>query len=174
MPNKLSHFDIKDIKLCHNDNLVSVGKGNICFWTITSAMLKSKLVVLEKFSSLDYLTVAIGPYTPKKKSDVNNTQTLENNNVYKIYVGCSTGKIFELDFNSKTLGCFYDVHKDAIISLDVTEDFCCTGGKTGIVRVWPLDFKNLIMEARPGGTIQSYKINKSTLWLGVQMWEYLV
>ena len=52
---------------------------------------------------------------------------------------------------SRSLLCVYQLHSAAINSLVVHDSFCVTGSDDKVLRVWPLDFSDYLLEVRGGG-----------------------
>eukprot|EP00955_Chlamydomonas_euryale_P104737 365590-Chlamydomonas_euryale.AAC.8 len=49
--------------------------------------------------------------------------------------------------------CIYQLHGAAINSLSVHESFCVTAGDDALLRVWPLDFSDYLLEAAHEGSV---------------------
>ena len=49
---------------------------------------------------------------------------------------------------SRSLLCVYQLHSAAINSLVVHDSFCVTGSDDKVLRVWPLDFSDYLLEVR--------------------------
>jgi WD40 repeat protein len=65
-----------------------------------------------------------------------------------IYVGSMSGKVFLIDYNTKTLDQTFNNKDSAILSIAVNEEFCVTGSGDNFVRVWHPDLGDPIVESQ--------------------------
>jgi hypothetical protein len=53
----------------------------------------------------------------------------------------------------------YNLHTNTPVNaVAANEGFCITGGGEGLVRIWPLDFADFLIEAKHDGPIRSLDI----------------
>lgn len=63
------------------------------------------------------------------------------------YVATVTGHVFKVDVAQRRLISIYHLHNGAINAIDIRGGLCATGGDDRVVRLWPLDFNDFLMEA---------------------------
>ncbi len=136
---QVSHFNINSIKFSPYDQglLLSCGKENIKFWRIKNDHLGGKAVVLNQYARntnficLDFDNPFLG----------DNTQG-------KAYVGSNTGCIFQISCTTQELEKIFQLHDSSILTIAVNDAFCVTGSSDGLIRVWPIDFQEFLIEAK--------------------------
>ncbi len=68
------------------------------------------------------------------------------------YACTSSGHLFEVHYKRiEILKVWHLIPDTPILSLSLHEAFCVTGSEDGILRVWPLDFSAVFIEAGKGG-----------------------
>ena len=56
----------------------------------------------------------------------------------------------QVNYNTRTVDCIYQLHSAAINCLVVADGLVVTGSDDRLLRVWPLDFRDYLMEVREG------------------------
>jgi WD40 repeat protein len=145
-----SHFSVNMIKFSpfEQNILVSCGKENIKFWRIKGDHLGGKAVVLNQYARennficLDYDNPLIG----------------DDFNRGRVFIGSNKGCVFQVSCNTQELEAIYKIQDSAILSICVNDAFCATGSLDGYLRVWPIDFKEFIIEAKHDSGVCSVDI----------------
>lgn len=52
-----------------------------------------------------------------------------------------------MSYHTRNLLCVLQLHNGPILSLEVNEDHAVTGSEDKVLRMWPLDFSDFLMEA---------------------------
>lgn len=146
-----SHFSINQIKFSpfEQNVLVSCGKENIKFWRIKNDHLGGKAVVLNQYAResvflcLDYDNPFIG----------------EEFNKGRVFVGSNKGCIYQVSCNTQELEAIFKIQDSPILSICVNDAFCVTGSQDGHLRVWPIDFKEFLIEAKHDSGVCSVDIS---------------
>ncbi|XP_028264493.1 WD repeat-containing protein 90 isoform X2 [Parambassis ranga] len=156
--------DIYTMKITFFDDtrMVSCGCGNIRLWRVRNGTLRSCPVNLGEYHSQDFTDVAFEEgHSPDQHLD---ERTL--------FVSSRSGHIFEIDYsrvvirNVRRLLPAQRQHADrrekltfntgpgiAINSISVSSSFCATGSEDGFLRLWPLDFSAVFLEAEHEGPV---------------------
>lgn len=58
----------------------------------------------------------------------------------------ASGAVFQVDYTTRSLDAVYQLHSAAINCLLVADGLALTGGDDRLLRAWPLDFKDYLME----------------------------
>eukprot|EP00002_Diphylleia_rotans_P027250 TRINITY_DN5458_c0_g1_i4.p1 TRINITY_DN5458_c0_g1~~TRINITY_DN5458_c0_g1_i4.p1 ORF type:complete len:980 (-),score=137.24 TRINITY_DN5458_c0_g1_i4:162-3101(-) len=122
----------------HNQ-IVSCGRDNIRLWRRKGDVIHSLPVHLEdfwhaEFYDLDFNAGAHG-------------QTL--------FVCSSLGSVYQIHLERRLLETIYQLHDAPIFSLSVSDSYCVTGSGDRLLRLWPLDFSDYILEAEHEDSIVS-------------------
>jgi hypothetical protein len=70
-----------------------------------------------------------------------------------VYVASASGAVFDIDYSTRTVAAVHQLHVGAINSLTLHEGFCVTASDDRMLRVWPLDFGDFLMEVGAGRTM---------------------
>ncbi|GAX72875.1 hypothetical protein CEUSTIGMA_g330.t1 [Chlamydomonas eustigma] len=81
----------------------------------------------------------------------------------RVYVSSASGAVFEINYRTRALLCVYQLHSSAINSLVVHDSFCVTGSDDKLLRVWPMDFSDFLMEADHEASVTSVGVAKDGL-----------
>ncbi|KFO34771.1 WD repeat-containing protein 90 [Fukomys damarensis] len=159
-------FDIQTFQVSPLDEtrMASCGRGSIRLWRLRGRTLRSCPVDLEEHCALEL-------------SDLAFSQVLEScqvPSVHTLYVCSRSGHILEIDPQCMALRYIYHllptgVPSDslprkqpfgagpgiAISSLSVSPTTCAVGCEDGYLRLWPLDFSSVLLEAEHEGPISS-------------------
>lgn len=150
-----SHFSINMIKFSPFDQniLVSCGKENIKFWRIKNDHLGGKAVVLNQYAR-ENIFICL---------DYDNPLVGDEFNKGRVFVGSQKGCVFQISCSTQELEAIYKIQDTAILSLCVNDAFCATGSLDGYLRVWPIDFKEFLIEAKHDSGVCSVDIAHDAL-----------
>uniref|UniRef100_A0A3P9HM39 WD repeat-containing protein 90 n=1 Tax=Oryzias latipes TaxID=8090 RepID=A0A3P9HM39_ORYLA len=154
----LTEVDINTMKIAFFDDtrMVSCGRDNIRLWRVRNGTLRSCPVDLGEYRSLDFNCF----YPPYR-------------------FACSrSGHIFEIDYGRvsvKTIRGLLPSQQQhasrrekwtfntgpgiAINSISVSSSFCATGCEDGFMRLWPLDFSAVFLEAEHEGPVSMVSVS---------------
>uniref|UniRef100_UPI00398F26DD WD repeat-containing protein 90 n=1 Tax=Pristiophorus japonicus TaxID=55135 RepID=UPI00398F26DD len=152
--------------------MVSCGRDNIRLWRVRSEALRSCPVNLGEYHCLEFTDVAFeeGHLADKDPAD-------------RTLFACSkSGHIIEIDYknvvikNARRLFPSQQKHSHrqeteglnsgagiAINSISVFAAFCATGSDDGYLRLWPLDFSTVFLEAEHEGGVSFVSIDPNGL-----------
>ncbi|XP_072042911.1 WD repeat-containing protein 90-like [Amphiura filiformis] len=166
-----SDVDIKTMKISPYDRtrMVSCGDDNVRVWRVRNGSLRSAPVALGDIHMPQFTDVAfeVGPQPGMEPAD-------------KIVYACTkSGHIFEIDYERvsvthirrllpagkemKEKETFKSGTGIAINAMCVNESFCVTGSDDGYLRLWPLDFKNVFLEAEHEGAVTAVGMTQDGL-----------
>ncbi|XP_072229948.1 WD repeat-containing protein 90 [Leuresthes tenuis] len=166
--------DISTMKIAFFDDtrMVSCGRDNIRLWRVRNGMLRSCPINLGEYHSLDFTDVA---FEEGNFSD-------QNTDDRTLFASSRSGHIFEIDYsrvaikNVRKLTPAQQQHSDrrekwtfntgpgiAINSISVSSSFCATGSEDGFLRLWPLDFSTVFLEAEHEGPVSMVLISFDSL-----------
>uniref|UniRef100_A0A3B3ZMM7 Uncharacterized protein n=1 Tax=Periophthalmus magnuspinnatus TaxID=409849 RepID=A0A3B3ZMM7_9GOBI len=159
-----SDVDIHTIKVAFFDEtrMVSCGRDNIRLWRMRNGLLRSCPVNLGDYHSQDFTDVAFEEGMSPCHS--------------------RSGYIFEIDYSRvvikhvRKLQPAQEQHRDhrekrtfmtgpsiAINSISVSTSFCATGSEDGFLRLWPLDFSSVFLEAEHEGPVSLVSVSSDGL-----------
>ncbi|KAG8432147.1 hypothetical protein GDO86_016689 [Hymenochirus boettgeri] len=166
--------DIHTMKIAFFDDtrMVSCGRDNVRLWRVRSGSLRSCPVNLGEYHTLEFTDLAFeAGHSPEREPE---ERTL--------YVCSRNGHILEIDYknvvlhNVRRLQPGQNQHSDrrekqtfnlgpgiAINSLCVSTSFCATGSEDGYLRLWPLDFSGVFLEAEHEGPVSCVLISPEGL-----------
>ncbi|XP_056285490.1 WD repeat-containing protein 90 isoform X2 [Pseudoliparis swirei] len=166
--------DILTMKVAAFDDtrMVSCGRDNIRLWRVRKGTLRSCPVNLGDYHSLDFTDVAF-------EEGNSSNQHLDERT---LYASSRSGFIFEIDYsrvairNVRRLLPAQQQHAHrrekttfntgpgiAINSISVSSSFCCTGSEDGFLRLWPLDFSSIFLEAEHEGPVSLASVSSDGL-----------
>ncbi|XP_026171981.1 WD repeat-containing protein 90 isoform X2 [Mastacembelus armatus] len=166
--------DVQTMKVAFFDDtrMVSCGRDNIRLWRVRNGTLRSCPVNLGEYHSVDFTDVAF---------EEGNTfsQHLEDRT---LFASSRSGHIFEIDYsrvvirNVRRLLPAQQQHAErrekwtfnsgpgiAINSISVSSSFCATGSEDGYLRLWPLDFSAVFLEAEHEGPVSLVSVSLDSL-----------
>ena len=130
--------------------LISCGFENIKYYRIKNGTLYEKSVVMDKFAKnnnflcIDFNKSIFGDnYIDKGKA----------------FIGSSLGQVIQISCQSQELESIYLVDNSPILNICINEVFAVTGSEGGLCRVWEVDFKEFIMEAKHDSAVCSVDIS---------------
>ncbi|XP_067044850.1 WD repeat-containing protein 90-like isoform X1 [Acropora muricata] len=169
--------DICRMKIAEFDDsrLVSCGTDNIRFWRIRHGSLRSCPVDLGRHGSADFTDIAYGAKNPLSADPT----------VRKIYSCTNHGTVYQIDYQKIMLDKVVRLlpvgsHRDPVgkyggttptefglrlNSICVNDSFCATGSDDGILRLWPLDFSTVFLEAEHEGPLTAVNISDDGLFV---------
>ncbi|XP_041063040.1 WD repeat-containing protein 90 [Carcharodon carcharias] len=167
-----TEVDIQVMKIASFDDtrMVSCGRDNIRLWRVRSRALRSCPVNLGEYHCLEFTDVAFeeGHLADKDPAD-------------RMLFACSkSGHIIEIDYknvvikNARRLFPSQQKHSHqremvnsgagiAINSISVSAAFCATGSDDGYLRLWPLDFSTVFLEAEHESGVSFVNIDPNGL-----------
>uniref|UniRef100_A0A8C3PF90 WD repeat-containing protein 90 n=1 Tax=Chrysemys picta bellii TaxID=8478 RepID=A0A8C3PF90_CHRPI len=155
--------DIQTLKIAFFDDtrMVSCGRDNVRLWRVRSGALRSCPVNLGEYHSLEFTDLA---FEKGHSAD---------------FVCSKSGHILEIDYKNFTirnarrllpsqihpLGPHPSSRSPgiAINSISISSTFCATASEDGYVRLWPLDFSAVFLEAEHEGPVSSVSISPDNL-----------
>uniref|UniRef100_A0A8C8BFF5 WD repeat-containing protein 90 n=1 Tax=Otus sunia TaxID=257818 RepID=A0A8C8BFF5_9STRI len=158
--------DIQALKIAFFDDrrMVSCGRDNVRLWRVRSGALRSCPVSLGEYHSLEFTDLAFE----------------EGAGVSLLYsfVCSKSGHVLEVDYKNicvrrarrllpaRPPGCQQQDKAGssagsgiAINSISLSSTFCATGSEDGYLRLWPLDFSAVVLEAEHEGPVSSVCIS---------------
>ncbi|XP_061562423.1 WD repeat-containing protein 90 isoform X2 [Phycodurus eques] len=163
--------DIKTMKIANFDEtrLVSCGHDSIRLWRARKGTLRSCPINLGEYRPLDFTDVAF------EEGD-SPEQHLEDR---LLFASTRCGHIFEIDYTRvviRNVRWLFPVQQQqqekwtlnkgpgiAINSLSVCSTFCATGSEDGFLRLWPLDFSNVFLEAEHEGPVSLVSVSSDSM-----------
>ncbi|XP_063748546.1 WD repeat-containing protein 90 [Eleginops maclovinus] len=166
--------DIHTMKVAFFDDtrMVSCGRDNIRLWRVRNGTLRSCPVNLGEYHSLDFTDVAF--------EEGNSFQQHLDDRT--LFASSRSGYILEIDYsrvvvrNVRRLLPAQQQHADrrekqtlnsgpgiAINSISVSSSFCATGSEDGFLRLWPLDFSAVFLEAEHEGPVCLVSVSSDSL-----------
>uniref|UniRef100_A0A670YA84 WD repeat-containing protein 90 n=1 Tax=Pseudonaja textilis TaxID=8673 RepID=A0A670YA84_PSETE len=166
--------DIRAFKIAFFDDtrMVSCGRDNVRLWRIQSGALRSCPVNLGEHRSLEFTDLAfeVGHSTQREPED------------RMLFVCSRSGHVLEIDYKNVTVknvrrllpletGPAPQREKQAFnsgpgISLNsicLSSSFCATASDDGYLRLWPLDFSEVFLEAEHNHPVSSVRISPDNL-----------
>ncbi|KAI3365641.1 hypothetical protein L3Q82_010722 [Scortum barcoo] len=166
--------DICTMKIANFDDtrMVSCGRDNIRLWRVRNGTMRSCPVNLGEYHSVDFTDVAF-------EEGNSSNQCLDDRT---LFASSRSGHIFEIDYsrvvirNVRRLMPAQEQHTNrrekltfntgpsiAINSISVSSSFCATGSEDGFLRLWPLDFSAVFLEAEHEGPVSLVSISSDSL-----------
>ncbi|XP_066496904.1 WD repeat-containing protein 90 [Tiliqua scincoides] len=166
--------DIQTLKIAFFDDtrMVSCGRDNVRLWRVRSGALRSCPVNLGEYRSLEFtdLDFEAGHFTERELED----RTL--------FVCSRSGHVLEIDYKNVTVrnarrllpAEFQHSHRRekqtfnsgpgiALNSICLSSSFCATASEDGYLRLWPLDFSEVFLEAEHDNPVISVRISPDNL-----------
>uniref|UniRef100_A0A8B9Q1W1 WD repeat-containing protein 90 n=1 Tax=Apteryx owenii TaxID=8824 RepID=A0A8B9Q1W1_APTOW len=158
--------DIQNLKIAFFDDtrMVSCGRDNVRLWRVRSGALRSCPVNLGEYHSLEFTDLAFE----------------EGHSAERDFVCSKSGHILEMDYKNVCIRSARRLLPSqpsqqqakqacsagpgiAINSISVSSTFCATGSEDGYLRLWPLDFSAVILEAEHEAPVSSVCISPDSL-----------
>ncbi|XP_051927362.1 WD repeat-containing protein 90 [Hippocampus zosterae] len=163
--------DIKTIKIANFDEtrLVSCGHDSIRLWRVRKGTLRSCPINLGEYRPLDFTDVSFQEGdSPEQHIDDR-----------LLLASCKSGHVFEIDYTRlviRNVRWLFPVQREqqerwtlekdpgiAINSLSVCSSFCATGSEDGFLRLWPLDFSGVFLEAEHEGPVSLVSVSSDSM-----------
>ncbi|XP_059835285.1 WD repeat-containing protein 90 isoform X3 [Hypanus sabinus] len=169
-----TEVDIQVMKIADFDDtrMVSCGRDNIRLWRVRNGALRSCPVNLGEYHCLAFTDVAFEEGHLADKDPVDRT----------LFACSKSGHILEIDYKNvvikkaRRLFPSQQNHSHqpetvtlntgagiAINSISVSAAFCATGSEDGYLRIWPLDFSTVFLEAEHEGSVSFVTIDPKGL-----------
>uniref|UniRef100_A0A8C3IR94 WD repeat-containing protein 90 n=1 Tax=Chrysemys picta bellii TaxID=8478 RepID=A0A8C3IR94_CHRPI len=160
--------DIQTLKIAFFDDtrMVSCGRDNVRLWRVRSGALRSCPVNLGEYHSLEFTDLAFEKGHSAEREPEDRT----------LFVCSKSGHILEIDYKNFTIrnarrllpSQIQHSHRRrspgiAINSISISSTFCATASEDGYVRLWPLDFSAVFLEAEHEGPVSSVSISPDNL-----------
>ncbi|XP_009875977.1 PREDICTED: WD repeat-containing protein 90, partial [Apaloderma vittatum] len=159
--------DIQALKIAFFDDtrMVSCGRDNVRLWRVRSGALRSCPVNLGEYHSLEFTDLAFEEGHTAMRETEDRT----------LFVCSKSGHILEVDYknvsirNMRRLLPAWPQRQEkagggagpgiAINSISISSSFCATGSEDGYLRLWPLDFSAVVLEAEHEAPVSSVRIS---------------
>jgi len=141
------HINIIKFSPFDQGTILSCGRENIKFWRVKGDHLGGKAVVLNQyarnntFQALDFDNPFLG-----------------DNKKGRAFIGSDQGSVYQVSCITQELEAIYKVHDSPILTLALNDAFCVTGAADGVLRVWPIDFSEFLIEAKHDSGVCSVDI----------------
>ncbi|KAF5928623.1 hypothetical protein HPG69_007508 [Diceros bicornis minor] len=154
------------LTLTYPCRMVSCGQGSVRLWRLRHGGLRSCPVDLGEYHALEFTDLAFG----------------QDQDGCTLYVCGRSGHILEVDYQRMAVRharrllptqtpsgpppqkqTFSLGPGIAISSLSVSQTMCAVGSEDGYLRLWPLDFSSVLLEAEHEGPISSVRISPDGL-----------
>ncbi|TKS89948.1 WD repeat-containing protein 90 [Collichthys lucidus] len=165
-------FSVEWVKTTTAKQMVSCGRDNIRLWRMRNGTLRSCPVNLGEYHSMDFTDVAF-------EEGNSSNQYVDDRT---LFASSRSGHIFEIDYsrvairNVRRLMPAQQQHANrrekwtfdtgpsiAINSISVSSSFCATGSEDGFLRLWPLDFSAVFLEAEHEGPVSLVSVSSDSL-----------
>ncbi|KAM6424013.1 WD repeat-containing protein 90 isoform 1-T1 [Liasis olivaceus] len=166
--------DIRAFKIAFFDDtrMVSCGRDNVRLWRVQSGALRSCPVNLGEYRSLEFtdLDFEVGHSTQREPED----RTL--------FVCSRSGHVLEIDYKNVTVRnvrrllplearhahrgekqAFNSGPGISLNSICLSSSFCATASDDGYLRLWPLDFSEVFLEAEHNNPVDLVRISPDNL-----------
>lgn len=169
-----TEVDIQVMKIAAFDDtrMVSCGRDNIRLWRVRNGALRSCPVNLGEYHCLAFTDIAFEEGNLADKDPVERT----------LFACSKSGHIIEIDYKNvvirKARRLFPSQQNPsshpetvslntgsgiAINSISISAAFCATGSDDGYLRLWPLDFSTVFLEAEHEGAVSFVSIDPNGL-----------
>lgn len=165
-----AHTDVDIVRMriaaFDDTRMVSCGRDNIRLWRVKDGSLRSAPVNLGEYHLMEFTDCCFeAGYDPTRDP----ADRL-------VFAASRSGHVFEVDYRKvaiknvrRLLPVETDSKKDkqtfnsgsgiAINTISVNEAFCVTGSDDGYMRLWPLDFKHVYLEAEHEGPVTGVQMS---------------
>ncbi|XP_065191135.1 WD repeat-containing protein 90-like isoform X2 [Sycon ciliatum] len=160
-------FDIRRMKIAAFDDtrMVSCGRENIRFWRVRNGELRSAPVNLGSHHGVVVNDVEFEGVTGR---------CLDDPCQQKIFACTSTGLVLQINYRQLKVERVFQVSSPAtgpaaagpnsgILSICVNQAFAATGSADGFLRLWPLDFSHVFLEAEHEASVSALSISADGL-----------
>ncbi|CAL1536659.1 unnamed protein product [Lymnaea stagnalis] len=154
--------------------MVSCGRDNVRMWRIKEGALRSAPVNLGEYHSMEFTDICF-EFCSHMDSQPEN---------HLVYACTKSGHIFEMDYNKLTIhhvrrllplqskpgkgtkiknAAESNAGTMSINAMHLNETFCVTGSDDGYLRLWPLDFAHVYLEAEHEGPVTATRLSADGL-----------
>ncbi|XP_064886977.1 WD repeat-containing protein 90 isoform X1 [Columba livia] len=165
--------DIQALKIAFFDDtrMVSCGRDNIRLWRVRNGALRSCPLDLGEYHSLEFSDLAFEEGHVAEREPEDRT----------LFVCSRSGHVLEVDYKNVCVrsarrllpaqprGCPRQHQAGsgagpgiAINSISLSSAFCATGSEDGYLRLWPLDFSAVVLEAEHEAPVSSVCISRDS------------
>lgn len=130
--------------------LVSCGRENIRFWRIRKGHLPGRPVMLNEFSRGYSFTDIAFHAEPSENLHVPMSPF--------VFVSSSRGVLFKVDPITEKIVCSFQLHNSSILTLFIQGGYAVTGSQDAMLRVWPMNFSDFLLEAHHEGPVSSVHV----------------
>ncbi|XP_038043068.2 WD repeat-containing protein 90 isoform X1 [Anas platyrhynchos] len=157
--------DIQTLKIAFFDDtrMVSCGRDNVRLWRVRSGALRSCPVNLGEYHALEFTDLAFEEGHSAEREPEDRT----------LFVCSKSGHVLEVDYKHVCIRSARRLlpsqQQDqqgggagpgiAINSISISSAFCATGSEDGYLRLWPLDFSAVVLEAEHEAPVTSVCIS---------------
>uniref|UniRef100_A0A8D2HT61 WD repeat-containing protein 90 n=1 Tax=Urocitellus parryii TaxID=9999 RepID=A0A8D2HT61_UROPR len=159
-------LDIQAFRVAFFDGtrMASCGRGSLRLWRLRGGTLRSCSVDLGEYCTLELTDLAFVQAPDGHRAPLD----------YTLYVCSRNGHILEIDHQRMAVRCIHRLLPSrtpgsslpqkstfssglgiAISSLSISPTVCAVGSEDGCLRLWPLDFSSLLLEAEQEGPVSS-------------------
>nr|XP_040134416.1 WD repeat-containing protein 90 isoform X11 [Ictidomys tridecemlineatus] len=159
-------LDIQAFRVAFFDGtrMASCGRGSLRLWRLRGGTLRSCSVDLGEYCTLELTDLAFVQAEDGHQAPLD----------YTLYVCSRNGHILEIDHQRMAVRCIRRLLPSrtpgsslpqkstfssglgiAISSLSISPTVCAVGSEDGCLRLWPLDFSSLLLEAEQEGPVSS-------------------
>ncbi|KAG2447660.1 hypothetical protein HYH02_007576 [Chlamydomonas schloesseri] len=168
-----TEYNIKVLRFSayQEDHLLTAGRDSIRIYRLKAGQLRGtsvRLVPQDKrvTSFAGGVSAAVGPNI---FTDIGFEAGVGVYGVdaFKVYVSSASGALFVVDYTTRQLDAIFQLHAAAINCLVVSDGLVLTGGDDRLLRAWPLDFRDYLLEAEHEGAVTGLAISPDALRLAV-------
>ena len=84
-----------------------------------------------------------------------------------VFVASSAGTLLQVNYSNRQVLGLLRLHEAAITCVTATEGYVATGAADGLLRLWPLDFSDYLMQAQHDSAVASVAVSDDDLRLAV-------
>ncbi|CAM9586445.1 unnamed protein product, partial [Phaeothamnion confervicola] len=131
--------------------LVSCGRENVRFWRVKRRHLPACPAILNEFArGTEFTDLAFeSAYgAAVTAASAAGLAALADAVPRTVYASTKAGTLMQIRYSTRNLLCVLRLHDAGITSLSVNEAFAVTTAADGLLRLWPLDFSDFLVEAR--------------------------
>ncbi|KAG2423007.1 hypothetical protein HXX76_015605 [Chlamydomonas incerta] len=168
-----TEYNIKVLRFSayQEDHLLTAGRDSIRIYRLKAGQLRGtsvRLVPQDKrvTSFAGGVSAAVGPNI---FTDIGFEAGVGVYGVdaFKVYVSSASGALFVVDYTTRQLDAIFQLHAAAINCLVVSDGLVLTGGDDRLLRAWPLDFRDYLLEAEHEGAVTGLAMSPDALRLAV-------
>ncbi|KXZ51899.1 hypothetical protein GPECTOR_11g332 [Gonium pectorale] len=147
-----TEYNIKVLRFSayQEDHLMTAGRDSIRIYRLKNGQLRGtsvRLVPREKrvTSYTGGVSAALGPniFTDIAFEAGVGVYGVD---AFKVYVSTASGAVFQVDYTTRSLDAVFQLHSAAINCLLIADGLAITGGDDRLLRAWPLDFRDFLLE----------------------------